>query len=716
MIGGVKFKIIIFVRFLLIGSFNSLISLVGGESNPAEILNKNLIESSVPTNLRECSIVVIQENQVNDHTSRTILDLVAPRDKFLLSFKMANQSDPTYSFEINTKSNYSRVVDVYKLRNPCVVAFVQVVSKNIDFIYQLLLERLTGVTKKDEDYFIFHSESRENLETIFSRGSIATGVKNKLGVALTSESTINSFNSNYISACFYCSATHEPSLKEIATSTAPQNDKTSGIITLFPDYLQTFSGKEFTVASPILAKWLIEIEEISPGSYKARRGFMHSALEHLMVRFNFTGKYFPSMGGGGTGYRFPNGSWIGTVGDIVNGRAELAQTTGQILSRNAVVGFSFPICYEWLTFTTGEPQRSYSPKAVFWPFSPLMWFFVTLSIFISFVALTTLLNVAIEGRVVSRKLAAGKAFSYLIRTFLEQDATSLETTRPRTGGNPTTRVFIGFWLLFALVVATAYRSKLVSVLAFPQVEEPPKTFEALATSTTYQIALQYLRGAAYYLMKTSPNPTFQTIFNKMELEENDARCFQRCIGAARFSCISWDSVASYVAHKNLSDKYGQVPLVKATDTSSFIAIGIIFKKRAVFRTKFDKVICRAWDMGLMWKWKELDYDFIRNERAVWENAMNITKVVYSQDISDELKLDNLLGTFLLWMTGLVMGLTGFFMERLVYWWKWKFKRDNDNEKERSVGSTEVGVEIRLLQFQSSDLSEFGIQKRGMFTY
>ncbi|CAL8110776.1 unnamed protein product [Orchesella dallaii] len=572
------------------------------------------------------------------------------KDKYLLSY---SNSTETSSFE--------QVSDVHKLRKHCVLAFVQVKEVNlIEKLYNLLT-LFDGVLEKDEDYFLFHSMKEEVIRSSFISGPLALGVKNKVGISITNQTI------SYHATCFYCDA-GKPTLYSIGTwliEDVYDKEVKLHFSTLFPDFLQNFHGKMFTVSSPTLATWLNEIREVSPGRWKNVRGVMNFCFEHLAWKYNFTSKFFPSIGGGGTGYYIrSNKTWIGTVGDVLSGRAELAQTTGQVYFRNLVVGFSSAIVYEWLIFTTGEPLPSYSWKAVYWPFTRNLWLAVLGSLFVSLFSLKCLLHwncTYSKATTCSHYGAFKKAGNYLLQTFLEQDATPKDLEIPTKSS---TRVFLSFWLFFSLLITTSYRSKLVSFLAFPMVEEPPKTFSELAQSHHFEMALQYLRGAAHYLLRTSPNPVFQTIFKRMELEENDAKCFQRVIGKP-FACISWDSVADFVTHKNLSDKYGKAPLVKAPDTTTFIAVGLIYPKRSVFRLKFDKVIATSHALGLVNKWKELDYEFIRYERRQWEKAENKTQVVYEDTTSAVLTMKQLSGTFFLLLVGTLVAVIAMVCETIL---------------------------------------------------
>lgn len=114
-----------------------------------------------------------------------------------------------------------------------------------------------------------------------------------------------------------------------------------------------------------------------------------------------------------------------------------------------------------------------------------------------------------------------KLVEYVLGTLLEQDPPSpADSSRSSVA----LRSFTVFWLMFTLLISTAYRSKLVTFLAFPNIEQPPESFEALAHSD-YKIGLQYIKGAAYQVLKHSKNPTYAKIFKRMSLEENDVNCF-----------------------------------------------------------------------------------------------------------------------------------------------------------------------------------------------
>lgn len=271
---------------------------------------------------------------------------------------------------------------------------------------------------------------------------------------------------------------------------------------------QIFYKRPFRVSCPTTPIPAFEIRK-KENKWKSVRGYAHFVFEHVMLKYNFTAIYFPSSGGGGTGNRLANGTWIGTVGDLLYGRADIAQITGQTYSRFQVVDFSKPMGYEWLTFVTGEGQPTYSWRSIYWPLSPICWLIILLNLITAFIIIIIF---------VKKTRKYSNVIGYLVRSILGQD-------RDISEKNSSVRVFTAFWLIFVLVISTAYRSKLVSLLAYPTLEVPPKTFPQLADNLNYQMSLQYIRGAAYALLKTSTSSTFKTIFKRMNIEEDPVKCF-----------------------------------------------------------------------------------------------------------------------------------------------------------------------------------------------
>ena len=117
------------------------------------------------------------------------------------------------------------------------------------------------------------------------------------------------------------------------------------------------------------------------------------------------------------------------------------------------------------------------------------------------------------------------------------------------------RVLCGFWLLAAVILTTAYRSKLVTQMTFPTMQTVPKTFAELARSD-FQWGLESaaIGGAAHQYLRTSMNPVNRQIFSHMRLEKDSQNCFTQAI-VKHFACITWIGQGEYILHRNFTDRF-----------------------------------------------------------------------------------------------------------------------------------------------------------------
>lgn len=86
---------------------------------------------------------------------------------------------------------------------------------------------------------------------------------------------------------------------------------------------------------------------------------------------------------------------------------------------------------------------------------------------------------------------------------------------------------------------------------------------------------------------------------------------------SRFACISWESIADFVTHRNLSDAHGQSPILKSPSSTLNTNAGLVTAKRAVFKGEIDNVLRWATDTGIITKLRRLDFQDIRTQRHAW---------------------------------------------------------------------------------------------------
>lgn len=550
-----------------------------------------------------------------------------------------SSSSPDLQLHLQHKENKTLFFLRPKFKDNCILALIEMqVFTNPYF------DKWTEILRIDTDFFVFMFYNLDNYSLI-NLSTPFKNVKNQIVIIFHKNYTASAFNS-----CPYCNP------EQFLPVQLEQK------INLFPDFLQNFHGKQLTVSCPIYTKSVFEVDETYPDNLKVVRGVMQSAFLHLVDKYNFTAKYILSTGGG-TGRKFPNGTWIGTVGDLLSDKADIGQVTAQVYGRDTMVSFSNTIMYIWLTFTTGISQPYYTWRSVYRPYSKETWILTIIS---SLVAIATLYTIS--------KISIGKAAQYLLQMLLEQDV-------KLKGDRHSFRILICFWLIFCLLITTAYRSQLVTFLLFPTLYPLPTTFDQLAQSlelSQFKVGLNYIHGAAYAVLKSSQNPTFKTIFENLELDESEVNCLNRTIYQPQFACITWQAVADYAFYRNLSDQHGYAPLKMIQEINVMVSLGLVYRKGAVFKEKFDDVISQAFDMGLNEKWIQLDNSLLRRGRSVRENVPT-----YHKDNGMFLKLEHLSGTFYILLVGLGVALVIFPLELFISslknftrsrWYLWLVKR------------------------------------------
>lgn len=343
-----------------------------------------------------------------------------------------------------------------------------------------LLPRYGPILRKDEDYFIFISDSELVSEKFLLSNNFGGKIRYKLGLTQSPNNIV------FKMVELFGGAHDSPKLV-----TSPQvNVSLFTKESVFGDLTNQVNGKSFRFSVPKV-DFRLEIRMNSNGKYYIVRGFYKWYLDEVTKKFNFTFDLVRASFGGGTGKRLENGTWVGALGDVLYGKADFSTMVGLIYSRHQYIGWSSALSYEWMVFATSSPKKSYSPKAIFWPFTPIMWLLFLITLFIVTVSLKIISRL---GKNASWGFV--KTFEYIFSTFLEKDASLPMKTS-------SVRILASFWLIFAMVTATVHRGKLVSLIAFPVNTWIPVTFESLANSN-FKVALNLVgkgKTRVYHLFK-----------------------------------------------------------------------------------------------------------------------------------------------------------------------------------------------------------------------
>ncbi|OXA46521.1 Glutamate receptor ionotropic, delta-2 [Folsomia candida] len=541
---------------------------------------------------------------------------------------------------------------------------------------------------KDVDPFVYVTLNPALLEPLLLSRALPARTKYKLGLSLDKtrgELVIRS-------VCFFCDAGGPVVLTLPAQSPATFD--------YFPDYVLNLEGHLLRIACPAIKS---RIEALPPYEEvnNAQRGMWKTMFEQfLMVKFNFTYNVFLSVGksgsyigGGGTGLELENGTWIGTVGDIVAGRADIGIITANTPKRVKVVAFTnsfFDISY--LNFITTEGTRVFSPAALLWSFDILMWACIGLSTVVAFLifkiitrTMTALgldkgdaMSFARRGIVSHENWGIQHQIFFVATSYLDQDCVLPRFTP--------LRCFVALWLFFTLIITTIYRSKMVSLLAFPVLEKLPLTFEQLVASD-YQVGFIKHGDSAYNTLKASTDKVYVTLVDEMEIiTGNGLECLERAV-AKKYACIAYAFSTIYLKARNLSDSDIR-KLVFAPESTYNIFMGLALEGGSIYKEGFERWLgwTRPFHLADLWEEQDMYYNVRLPKRAWWLETNQTDKLEHSDFVeSDDLTLKHISGAFYA-LAGCLLICAGVFVQELVsYYW----------EREMEKGLIWVRLKVRL---------------------
>jgi len=305
-----------------------------------------------------------------------------------------------------------------------------------------------------------------------------------------------------------------------------------------------------------------------------------------------------------------------------------------------------------LTFVTAKPKQYHSPSAFVWPFDIVTWLGLALSCIIFVVFSYALVNLG--------QFSFLRQLQYLVYTLLEQQSSLLIRQRGSI------RVFFSFWLLFTLVMVNVYRSKLVTLMAFPLFRNVPDSFEELVYSD-YQIGFLKDGDAAYNTLAGSTDPVYIKLVEEMNVFTNYELACLRNVIHYEYGCIAYDFALRHLRERNLSDS-GIRKLRFAPATTYNIWIGIGTPGKSIYRKNFGKWLSYARQFHLAEVWERMDMnENVRKLKLEWWRQTNQTKKEsHIEDEHDDkpvtLTLKHTMGVFQIAFAFLLLSLLVFIYE------------------------------------------------------
>ena len=374
-------------------------------------------------------------------------------------------------------------------------------------------------------------------------------------------------------------------------------------------------------------------------------GFSLKIFQCLQQRHGFKYTMFLSRG---FGLQLKNGSFTGVVGALQAGKADYGIEAGLNFDRFKVVEYLPPTVFETLTFFTAEPSPKAKWSILHGAFTGSTWAGLT-------VAASVMAGLMIGIQYVDHSVNTGAEF--VIKALLEQGCDNLEAEKRKS-----VKLMISVWLLVSIVLGTAYKAKLTTLLTYPILETVPADFDELAQSD-YEIYLHDLGGLPEAILAKSTNPSLIEIREKMHKEKSLLKCINATLNS-RAACIALGLNAQFQVVKHFNSR-GRTGIEKAKKTAySSLPGGPLLRKGLPFAKNFAKTIRNIFDTGLIYKFQE-DEDATHKKRRV---SKNITSCSASEprgkdeDEAQPIYLKDIIGVFAVYVVLLLVSMCVFCFE------------------------------------------------------
>lgn len=245
---------------------------------------------------------------------------------------------------------------------------------------------------------------------------------------------------------------------------------------------------------------MISIVEYNPNAFKIAQnqekyeGFSLDFFQNIGTFYNFTRKnsYVKEFG------IKVDGVWKGAIGELIVNRADVAIIIAYSDSRYPFIDFTTRILDTGVTFTSNLPKIFINSKALIQPLSIDVWItcaiLFILVVFILFMFIKTL-----DKKEPITSIALLISYSIIL-----EQSTNINDLLKSGKLIWKVRIFLSIWIIFSILMCTAYKSKLLAFMAFPNFEKIPRSFKELAQNLDYKINYP-LDGGAMFLYFNSTN-------------------------------------------------------------------------------------------------------------------------------------------------------------------------------------------------------------------
>ncbi|CAL8145276.1 unnamed protein product [Orchesella dallaii] len=413
-------------------------------------------------------------------------------------------------------------------------------------------------------YHIFVSESLSTLETFIEKHSILNNFLRKHGIFMDKSPSAPTY---LIEPWPYSGQF------EISTVLKTQSK------------VRNLNGRTLRVA------FISRPAEISQHKDGTMQGSLYLLLLEIGVKGNVSFTYIQKPKTFGYGVPLKNGSWKGLLGEVTHGRVDISPL--------AISSKRFP--HLWYTTSTHSkilgfivraPQRKREWNVLIKPLGRLTWILIV----ITFITVGILgYGVQLLSVIKKKKEPNGSLDALtLLGIYLEQ---SCNYPKGYLG-----RLLVFNWIIFSILIGTAYKSMLKSSLTFLQAPEVPSTFSELKTNPNYQLIMYSYGGAEVEIFRSSRSPIMRGIARRLKTTKDIGACVIAAATEEETACITWKNWLVFEAAQNPGISKAPLSISKDGGWMLYVSFGV--RKESIFEVELSCFVGKAKAGGLMEKWDE----------------------------------------------------------------------------------------------------------------
>lgn len=596
-------------------------STVNGNKNVGKLLTRKLLEN-----------FLIEKNITGMHCWIRFLFEESHTDSILIDWStIANYGVPLKFFYEVTNPNLTKYIYIpanSKFNSNC--WFTVITVKSLNF-----LSIKTMIGHPTRDHFIFMSKSESLLSNVMSSSYVLNGYSRKYGIF--PDAKLNSVGYIVYPPYFTGKVATQSSLK-------------------IPQEINIFNGRAMRVA-------YLQISPYFFGSSNSQLdGMQYILVTVFAARTNQTVIFYDNLKSPGYGRLMNNGAWTGLVGEIVEGRADMAPTLGHNLQRFGILDMAKSSYIEPFVMCLELPKPYRGWHALVDPLTPFVW----LCTFFTFILITLIFSV----KITSQDKCDNKGVQLILSIY----GIFMEQSTPVPEKNPS-RFLLIIWILFSYWIGTAYKTNLVTFLTFSGTDKIPETFQQLYEDSRYSIMLHSVGGMELNILKESRNPVMQGISSRMTIEKSVLTCLHNA-AQSKSACLGWRSYFITAIGQGREDNFKD--LFISENWGSFIWAGSVFKKWSILTQPFNRYveITKAASLWTFWEQRTLQKIKQTNMKVDKDSGSKLEKVapttsrfIRENDTNHSLNTSDVLIIFWVAVVGNLLALICFISELINYKYK-----------------------------------------------